>query len=181
MQERTLEKLIVKNTDYIFPGNLTINGDINIENGNLIVSGTLNFTNNTATISIIGGNISAETLKSSANIFIRDGDIWVKYLDLDNIYPNLLSNIDSDSDIEVKVDSYVGNITCLNYSVYGHNCSNNITAVQDVYILGTNISEHIKARDVLIESSCDFTDCGIECKSFVCKGEIQNCSYMAIG
>lgn len=201
MKSRTLENLILENEDYFFTGNLIINGNINISNSNvivaghltilgdviskdsnLIVSGTLSFSNEdgSANIFITGSDISAYELKSSSSITIRDGDLYVCYLDLDNIYSTAV-NIDSDGNIEVTKDSYVGNISCLNYFVSGHNCSNTITAMQDVYILGTNNSDDIKARDVLIGGSCTFSYGGLISKTFECGGDVECCSYMSVG
>ncbi len=142
MQERTLENLILEGEDYIFSGNLTIDGDVNIKNGNLIVSGTITFAGDDASISIEGGDIASERLKSRADILLRDGDIWVKSL---SAY-----DIDSDGNVEVNGDSYVGNIHALNYLVSGYNHSDNVTTIQDFYVLGHNDSCNIKARDVLI-------------------------------
>lgn len=189
LQERTLDKLILENDDYIFAGDLTINGDVNIKNGSLIVSGTITFVRTTATISITGGDISCNELNSCSPIVIRDGDIYTK-----NLYANV---IDSDGDIIVSEDVIVDTISCLNYMVSGNNNSCCIITMQDVYISGENDSYNIMARDVLIcgnnnsrnikahevviEGYCDTNGHGITAKKFYCKGKIYNCSSMAIG
>ncbi len=142
MQKRTLENLILKDEDYIFGGDLTINGDVKIKNGNLIVSGTITFASDDASISIEGGDIVCENLGSRADILIRDGDICVKSL---SAY-----DIDSDGNVEVNGDSSVCDIYALNYLVVGDNRSYDITTIQDFYVLGRNNSHNIKARDVLI-------------------------------
>ena len=201
MQERILKSLILENEDYFFTGHLIIKGNINISNSNiivaghltilgdvilkdsnLIVSGTLSFSNEngSANISITGSDISVYELKSSASITIRDGDLYAYYLDLDDIYPPA-ANIDSDGNIEVTKDSYIGNISCLNYFVSGNNYSNTITAIQDIYILGINNSDDIKARDVLIGGNCTFGDGGLISKTFECGGDVGCCSYMSVG
>ncbi len=150
MQKRTLEKLILKDEDYIFSGNLTIDGNVNIKNGNLIVSGTLIFSGDNASISIIGGDIVCENLRSRAYIIIGDGDIWVKSLHA--------QDIDSDGNVEVNGDSSVCDIHALNYLVAGDNHSYDITTMQDFYVLGRNNSFKIKARDVLIGNNNSSVD-----------------------
>lgn len=174
MQRRTLESLMLENEDYLFEGDLTIKGDVIIKNGNLTVCGTLNFSKESATISIIGGNISANKLLTSAQITIKDGDIYVDYLGAD-------SNIYSDSNIEVSSYSYAQDITCLNYLVSGENNSQNITCMQDIYIMGKNNSYDIKARDVLIGGTCIFNNFTLTAKSFLCEGEVIDCSSMLVG
>ena len=173
MQERTLENLILDGEDYIFAGDLTIEGDVILKNASLIVSGELCFPNNFTTISITGGNILAETLSSYATITIRDGDICVSYLDT--------SDIDSDSNIEVSKDSNVSDISCLNYEVSGDSNSHTINAIQDVFILGYSDSDSITARDVLIGCDCNLHSMPLTAKSFECQGEIINCYSMSIG
>lgn len=142
MQERTLENLILENEDYIFGGDLTINGNVNIKNGSLVVSGKITLADDKASISIHGGDIVCDSLGSSANILIHDGDICVKSL--------LAYDIDSDGNVEVNGDSDVYDIHALNYLVAGNNESKHITTMQDFYVLGDNDSCIIKARDVLI-------------------------------
>ncbi len=173
MQERTLENLILEDEDYIFGGNLTINGNINIKNGNLIVSGTITFACDDASISIEGGDIVCENLGSRADIFIRDGDIWVKSLDA--------QDIDSDGNIEVYGDSSVCSIHALNYLVAGDNDSSSITTIQDFYVLGDNDSCTVKARDVLVVGDCHFTCCSITAKTFYYGGKLFNCTSENIG
>ncbi len=173
MQERTLENLILEDDDYIFGGDLTINGDVNIKNGNLIVSGRIDFADEDASISIEGGDIVCEDLESRADILIRDGDICVKFLDA--------QNIDSDGNVEVNRYSRIWNIHALNYLVAGDNDSSSITTIQDFYVLGNNDSRTVKARDVLIDGNCHLHCCSITAKAFHCNGEIINCSSMNIG
>lgn len=174
MQRRTLENLTLENEDYHFEGDLTIKGDVIIKNSNLTVTGTINFSKESSNISIIGGNISSKKLLTSAPITIRDGDITVDYLAAD-------SNIDSDSNIEVSSYSYAQNITCMNYLVSGNNNSKNITCMQDIYIIGTNNSYYIKARDVLIGGTCILNNFTLTAKSFLCEGEVIDCSSMLVG
>ena len=72
---------------------------------------------------------------------------------------NFIKNIDNlgriviPMDIRRKLQINTGDvlsITCLNYLVSGYNSSGSITAMQDIYILGSNNSTDIKARDVLV-------------------------------
>lgn len=170
MQERTLENLILENEDYIFAGDLTITGKVQLNNASLIVSGTLTLTSDAE---IKGGDIACGSI-DSYNIYISDGDIYVNG-NADVAY------ITSDGNIEVGGDSYAGDINCFNYLVSGDNDSRSITAIQDVYILGCNNSCDIKARDVLIGEDCDFNDYGLIAKSFECSGEIERCSSMSVG
>lgn len=196
MESRTLDNLILENEDFFFTGNLTIIGDVNIsngsiiiagnltlqdnvnvENGNIIVSSTLIFDNPDSIISIVSGDILAQSLLSLNNITIRDGDICVKLLDFSDLYDCF--NIYSDGNIEVEKNSCVGDVSCLNYLVSGDNYSNKIYAIQDVYILGNNNSDNITARDVLIGCSCELNGYGIICKSFYCE-DVYGCSSILI-
>lgn len=150
MQKRTLENLILEDEDYIFAGDLIINGDVNIKNGSLVVSGTITFAGDDASISIEGGDIVCENLGSRADILIRDGDICVKSL--------VAQDIDSDGNIEVYGNSSVCDIHALNYLVSGNNESKHITTMQDFYVLGRNNSFYIKARDVLLGNNNSSSD-----------------------
>lgn len=169
MQNRTLENLILENEDYIFEGNLTIEGDVIIKNGNIHVSGTLKFTNanHTATISITNGNISARMLESNADIFIRNGNISVYHL--------VTRNIDSDGTIEVIHKSDVYDITCFNYLISGNNDSGKIAAFHDVCILGNNDSCHIIGRYVLVVGNCYLNKTGVTAKKFEYSGKLEDC------
>ena len=142
MQKRTLKNLILEDEDYIFGGDLAIKGNINIKNGSLIVSGKIVFAGDYASISIVGGDIACESFESRADILIRDGDICVKSLKV--------QNIDSDGNVEVNGNSSVFDIHALNYLVAGNNCSHDITIMQDFHVLGRNDSCDINACDVLI-------------------------------
>lgn len=179
MQERILDKLILENEEYIFVGNLTINGDIIMKNSNLIVSGTLSFSKIHANISIINCNISANEFKSVTSITIHSTDIYVNFLDFDDIKYSF--NIISDGNIEVRKDSYIGNVICLNYFVNGNNNSNCITAIEDIYILGNNDSYNITARDVFICGNCELNDYTLISKALFCPEGISHCSYLAVG
>lgn len=150
MQKRTLENLILEDEDYIFGGDLTINGDVNIKNGNLIVSGTITFAGYNASIFIEGGDIVCESLGSSAYIIIRNGDICVKSLHA--------QAIDSDGNVEVNGDSSIFDIQALNYLVAGNNKSSFVTTIQDFCVLGDNDSWDIKARNVLIGNENSSSD-----------------------
>ena len=205
MESRTLNNLFLLNEDYHYDGDLTIKGDVSIKNGNITVSGVLAFDNPHASISIIGGNISADVLCSNSTIIIRDGDIIVNELDT--------SSIDSDGNIEVTDFCSTGHIKCLNYLVSCDNFSDDITAMQDIYILGSNESRDIDARDILIDGDNESTyikatqniyisgsnnsldieayniqingDCclnnsSIIAKSFECSGNIKDCSSMSV-
>lgn len=169
MQERTLKNLILKNGDYIFPGNLTITGNVFIENGNLIVSGTLTIIGDTT---IKNGNISCGYIDAQ-NITIIGGDIFVNK-------DASFANIQSDGNIEVRGNSSSCTIYCLNYLVDGDNNSTFIYAIEDVYILGCNDSYDIKGRDVFVGGICDFNNYTLIAKAFECTGIIINCSSMKI-
>lgn len=210
MQERTFENLIFDGKDLflegaitikgsfemngsklIVSGNLTILGDdgVEIENGDIIVSGDLTIEKN---INIKGVNISCNCLQCS-DINISDGDIWTN--------TDLLastSNITSDGNIEVKGNSNVADITCLNYLVAGYNDSASINASHDIYILNDNDSCDLTAREILIDGNCYTNgypitaqeividgDCiseggSITAHHFVCTGELS-CKGLSIG
>lgn len=170
MQKRTLENLILENEDYIFAGDLTITGKVQLTNASLIVSGTLTLE---IDAKIKGGDIACGSIDAQ-DISIIDGDIYVNG-DASFEY------ITSDGNIEVGGDSYTCDINCFNYLVSGDNNSRDITAIQDVYILGCSDSFDIKARDVLIGEYCDFNGYGLIAKSFECSGEIERCSSMSVG
>lgn len=170
MQERTLDNLILENEDYIFEGNLTINGKVSIKNGSLIVSGNLILDDD---LQIEGGDISCGSI-DSRDISITDGDI---YVNTDAYF----GAIESDGNIEIGGTNGSASINCLNFFVVKGNDSTFINAIEDVYILGDNDSYDINARDVLISGNCNFNDYGLTAKSFVCEGNIENCSSMAVG
>ena len=170
MQTRTLENLILENEDYIFAGNLTITGKVQLTNSNLIVSGNLTFDSDAQ---IKGGDISCGSIDSE-NISIVDGDIYVAG-------DANFADIKSDGNVEVGGDSNACSIYCFNYLVNGYSNSISITAMQDVYILGCNDSCDIKARNVLVGGDCNFNGYGLIAKCFECGGEIEHCSSMSVG
>ena len=173
MQNRTLENLLLENEDYIFYGNLTIEGDFIVKNANIFVSGTLKLTNkNKATISITNGNISACRLESNADIFIRNGDISVMFLQA--------RNIDSDGTISVIHKADVYDIVCFNYLITGNNDSGRISAFHDICILGENDSRHIIGRYVFVADNCYLNRAGVTAKEFECGGKIEDCLYSLI-
>ena len=174
MQESTLKNLILEDEDYIFAGDLTIEGSVVINNGSLIVSGTLLFSGEDVAISINGGDIAAQNLISRSTINIKDGDILVQNLHTLDIL--------SDGNIEVMKDACVNNVTCLNYLISGDNDSYHITATEDIYILGINDSKNLKARDILIGGYSNFYESsGVVAKSFMCCGVIDSCCYILVG
>lgn len=184
MQERTFENLILNGEDLflegditikgsfemkgsklIVSGNLTILGDdgVEIENGDIIVSGDLTIKPD---INIKGVNISCDCL-NCCDVNISDGDIWTN-TDLE------ASNITSDGNIEVRGNSYVADVTCLNYLITGDNDSESLNASQDIYILGDNNSCDLTAREILIDGDyCDANAYPIIAHHFVCTGDLS--------
>lgn len=189
MQRRTLENLILENEDYFFTGHLIIEGEVIICNGNIIVAGNLSIYGN---VSIINGSvIVSETLSLTSPIEVKGGDIACKTINATDIsitdgdiYVHgiaCFSDIKSDGNVEVGEDSYASNILCFNYLVSGNNYSGSIITTQDVYILGDNSSDSIKARDVLIVGYSDFNGNELIAKCFECRKRIINCSSMSVG
>lgn len=172
MQERTLNNLILENEDYIFAGNLTINGDVNIKNGSLIVSGTLTFvSDDLSTVSITGGNIDAESLVAkNVSIDIMDGDIYVSK-DLDC---RLTQSFYTDGDIKVGGNAAVAYVQCLNYLVEGDSVYAQIFARQDVYIGGNVDSGSLKARDFLVLGHIRLNLSTVIVQNFYCSGKVMD-------
>lgn len=183
MQERTFENLIFDGKDLflegaitikgsfemngsklIVSGNLTILGDdgVEIENGDIIVSGDLIIRPN---INIKGVNISCDCLYC-CDVNLSDSDIWTN-TDLE------ASNITSDGNIEVRGNSHVADVTCLNYLITGDNDSESINASQDIYILCDNDSCDLTAREILIDGDCDVNAYPIIAHHFVCTGDLS--------
>lgn len=184
MQKRTFENLILDGKDLFLEGDITIKGNFEIKGANLIVSGNLTIlgkngveiengeiivsgelTINTINFNINGGNISCDLLYCQ-NINISDGDIWTN-TDLD-----AKDNITSDGDIEVGGNSFVSDVTCLNYLVTGDNNSESINASHDIYILGNNDSCDLTAREILIDGDCNTNAFPITAHHFVCSGDL---------
>lgn len=81
MESRTLDNLILENEDYIFAGNLTIEGDCILKKSKLIVSGTITFLSPYADVIIDeGSEIAAETITSNVVCFIKDSYLYCKNL-----------------------------------------------------------------------------------------------------
>jgi len=171
MQERTLDNLVLNGEDYIFAGNLRINGKVDITDGSLIVSGKLSIGDN---VSVIGGDIvCGKLIIEGQNTFIRDGDIIV-YGDFDAF------SIDSDGNIEVSGNTNLYEVKCFNFLISGNNDTLQISATQDIYILGSNNSSCLEARDILITKFSTTTYHSVKCKTFYCPEVISNCC-MTIG
>lgn len=79
MESRTLDNLILENEEYIFAGNLTIEGDCILKNSKLIVSGTITFLSPYSDIIIEeGSEIAAETICSNGVCYIKDSSLYAK-------------------------------------------------------------------------------------------------------
>lgn len=173
MQKRkVLDNLILNDEDFVFDGNVCIKGEVNITNGSIVVSGMLELCSGGK---IVGGDIIADNLSiEGSDLYIYDGDIKTRILVSD-------TNIISDSNIEVSLDSYVLDVSCLNFLVSRNNVSNSIIAVQDIYILENNTSYEMSARDIFIGGNSYFYNSSVTAKSFYCPGNVQNLSSVLIG
>lgn len=165
MEERILETLVLEDNDYIFAGDLTIKGEVLLKNCSLIVSGVLTLEGN---VGIAYGNIICGSLKSNV-IYIIGGDIWVHK----DIYNYFL--ITTNGNIEIRGNTDVGDIRCCNYLVDKNNKSSNITATNDIYIMGDSCSLNIKGREVFICGESDFNGCYITASYFEHGGEVKDC------
>ena len=154
MEKRTLNGLNLTDEDYIFAGNLTIDGDVVIKNGHLVVSGHLEIIN--AKQISIDGDISAGSLTIGSfdcNLAVIYGDIFVaqhfyiSHVDLKCNNINILGN-----------SNMGGNIHCLNFLINGDNESFEIEAEEDIYIMGSNYSASLIGRDIFINGDCNFND-----------------------
>ncbi len=203
MQERHyLRNLELTDEDYVFDGNLIIKERFSIKNGSLRVSGKLvleGFTeeiplrneckihngniiadsiDSRIRISVFNGNIVSNSIETFENIYIRNGNIFIK----SNAY---FKNITvKGGDITVNGSCVVNNVKCKNYLISGRNDSDEVTATEDIYILGPNFSGDLKAREIFIGSYCKFdpaSKISVTAKHFECEGPIKNSFGMLIG
>ena len=173
--EHVLKKLILTDEDYICDGDLTITGKVKLVNSNLIVAGILCFRNpngENIPVDIIGGDISAFEVASQVPINIKSGDIYAHYM--------FVRSIESDGNIEIKHEVSADDISCLNFLVSGDSSTHNLTAHQDIYILGNNSSFDISGRDILISGNCDAHNNSITAKAFECR-DFTVCNSISIG
>lgn len=182
--QRTLEKLILKDENYFFDGDLTIKGKCEVRNGIIRVSGHLflqgieeeGLAPNTS-CSVIRGNIIANSLKSLQRRLYCIGNINIAE-DLD------VCHIDCKGDIKVNGSCSTYNVTCRNYLISGNNNSDDVTATEDICILGYNYSGDLRAREIFIGDFTKFSPYSentVIAKKFECKGPIRNCKGMLIG
>lgn len=172
MNKRVMDSLVLKDEDFVFNGDLTIKGVVDLTNANLIVSGKLEFLG-IPNVNLVKGDISCQSLHSNPDICINDGDIYIA----DSLYCN---DIITTGEIEVYGDSCVSDIHCLNYLVNGNNDSTSICALQDIYILGNNDSYDLCARDILIGGNCDVHNYVVSAKNFFCVKEVENLNNLFI-
>lgn len=184
MQERTLENLILNNENYIFDGDLTIIGDVCITNGDLLVSGKLLFrgfkedTPESRPVIIRNGSIIAHSLVSKTQIFIYNGNLIVKTnANVGHVY--------CEGNVEVNGSCSTYNVTCHNYLITGRNASDDITATEDIYLLGPcKYLGDLTAREIFIGGPCEFDsqkDITIIAKHLECVGPLYKCHGMLIG
>lgn len=180
--QRTLENLILRNENFFYDGDLTINGKVQIISGILCVSGKLflkGFEENydLSNARIINGHIIAGSLLCRAHSLYCTGNIIV------NSDFNVC-HVHSGGDIKVTGHSHAYNVHCRNYLVTGNSDTDNITATEDIYISGYNCSGNLKAREIFLGDFAGFSPYGkitVEAKHFECEGPIRNCRAMKIG
>ena len=189
MQERTFENLIFDGKDLFLEGDITIKGSFEMKGAKLIVSGNLTILGGDGVEIengdvIVSGDLTIETMINikGVNIYcdclyccdvnLSDSDIWTN-TDLS------ASNITSDGNIEVKGNSHVADVTCLNYLVTGDNDSGSINASQDIYILGDNDSCDLTAREIFIDGNCDTHGFHITAQEIVIEGNCDTGSITA--
>lgn len=179
--QRTLKELVLKNGDYVYDGDLTIDGKVLISNGSLRVSGKLflkglSETGNSPTV-IINGDIVADSFTCRAlRICCRGNIIIHSKLDVCHVICN--------RDILVGDCCYAYNVICHNYLITGNNDSDDVTAEEDIYVLGYNCSGDLKAREIFLGDFTKFAPYGpitVEAQHFECTGPIQGCRTMKIG
>lgn len=180
--QRTLENLILRNENFFYDGDLTINGKVQIISGILCVSGKLFLkgfeeSSNLSQARILNGNIVAGSLLCRAHTLYCTGNIIV-HSDFDACH------VHARGDIKVAGHSHAYNVNCRNYLVTGNSDTDDITAQEDIYVLGYNCSGNLKAREIFLGDFSKFSPCGeitVEAKHFECAGPIQNCRAMKIG
>lgn len=177
MEKRTFENLTIEEgEELIFPCDVEVTGTLTINGGILIVAGNLELSNLASNFIINGGDVSVGSLTTFGRcIQIKDSDLYVN--------GDLKSNsIFSDSDILVGGDSYVTNVSCLNYMVKGFNNSCNITAIQDIYIGENSDSCELTCRDLYVGGNADVNGSNISVRGslYVAKS-ISNSFQIAVG
>lgn len=182
--QRTLDDLILNNEDYFFDGDLTIKGNFKVMNGIVRVTGNLflqgiveeGWAGETATC-IIRGNIIANSFKCLHHQIYCAGNIVIAE-DID------VCHVICKGDIKVNGSCSSYNVTCRNYLISGNNNSDDVTATEDICILGYNYSGDLKAREIFIGDFTKFSPYSentVIAKKFECKGPIRNCRGMIIG
>ena len=180
MQEtRVIENLILINQDYNFNGDLTIIGSIYVVNGSISVTGELYFKAGLFdSIIINNGSITANSLKCrAADIFVYNGNIKVN-TDINACYIYCNGNIEAGNQCSVF------NIFCNNFLISGDVEADDITATEDIYILGSkNYVGDLRAREIFIDGLCYFDsqkDVTVIANYFECSGQVFNCRKMII-
>lgn len=176
MQERTLDCLMLNNKEYIFLGDLTILGLVDLTSSKLIVSGKLTIRSNLNIISLKDSQISAYSIEASSIISAMSSDIYA-HNDL-----RCESEIVSTGNIFVGRNSNIENVDCKNYYVKGDNSSGNIFSEDGIKIIGNNDSGAITATKVFIGGFC-FMNCQpIKAShSLFILGKIESCSFIYVG
>lgn len=177
MEKRTFENLAIgEGEELIFPCDVEVTGHLIINRGILIVAGNLRLSNLDSDFIINGGDVSVGSLTTfGRRIQIKDSDLYVN--------GDLKSNsIFSDSDILVDGDSYVTNVSCLNYMVKGFNNSCNITAIQGIYIGENSDSCELTCRVLYVGGNANVNGSNISVRESLYAAEgISNCGQIAIG
>ena len=177
MEERTIYGLNLTNEDYIFAGDLTIEGNVVIKNGHLIVSGCL-VINDFSRI-FIDGDISAGSIlilsSRSDSIQIKvNGDIFSAGFCF--IRENLICN-----NFYAKGVSRCSHISCLNYLVDGDSDCGDIKAEESIYILGDSDSYSLTAVDAFIGGNARFFNQPINVSRALYIGNPDGCSSFNVG
>lgn len=173
MQERVIHgDLLINGYEYVFKENLTVKGTVIIYNGGLVVEGDLKiYSNYNRDINVYNGSIYAKsiTVSKTSSIYITDGNISTfKDLTCMNIHCY-------GGDICVGGNANVGNVSCVNYLVDGHNDSFSIKAEKSVYIMEYSNNSNIAAPEVFLGGGGNFSSGTITSDHFETDGHIYNC------
>lgn len=178
---RKIHDLILKNENYIFSGDLEIEGKIVIEKGSqLIVSGKLAIKSNDITVY---GDISACEIcinslnEDDNNIFLIYGDIYAFKKLIIRVPIHLEGDIFAHGQLTACRD-----ITCKNFFVDGNSHTHCINAKETIRILGNSYSRSLNARNIFINGDADFHNHSlIASHSAYIKGRISLCSSINVG
>lgn len=177
MEKRTLYGLNLTDEDYIFAGDLSINGDVVIKNGHLIVSGHLEIIHakqisidgdiSAGHFTIVGCNVDFKQVEVNGDIFVAGTSYIEENLTCNNFYSKGLSQCH--------------NISCLNYLVDDDNDCYNIKAEESIYILGDSDSHALTAVDAFIGGKALFYNYPVNVSRALYIGNPDGCSSLNVG